>query len=171
MKIYNFIFLLVFVLIAISCEEVNEIRKKKHFNSIVISDSIEIIPKLIIISLKDTNSIKNKYSYGQLIYSIPEDTLTQDEVEKRHIVFVVSGSSDAYDFKSVLKTADDAMIDTTSTDKIEFSFKYKFSKTGKNELKIAVKDTKYLKGKDSSFIETLESNTIYKVPVFVKDSL
>ena len=168
MKTYLYLLLFIF-LINISCIKSKEVKKNTH--NIIFNDSIDIVPGLIKIKLNTLNFIKNKYSFGQLFYTIPKDTLNQNKIEKRLIVFVISGDSKAYDFESILNTADDALVDSTSINTIYFSFKYKFSEIGKQELKIGVKDIIYLKRKDSLFMETLTSSTIYKVSTFVKDSV
>ncbi len=159
MKIYYF--LIVLLLLGVSCKEAKK-NKEVGFkeNDITKSDFIKII-------LKDSIAIKNKYSYGHLFYKKTYDTLNQNEIEGRFTVFVVTGNDKGYDFESILNNADDVLVDSTSTSNIVFPFKYKFSKIGENELKIAIKDIIYLKGRDSIFKETLESNSVHKVPVSV----
>jgi len=165
MKIYHF--LIVLFLLGVSCREAKKNKEDEFDGNIISEDSITAKSDFIKIELKDSSSIKNKYSYGHLFYKIPYDTLNQNEIEERLTVFVVSGSDKGYDFESILNNADDVLVDSTSTSNIVFPFKYKFSKIGENELKIAIKDIIYLKGRDSIFKETLESNSVYKVPVSV----
>ncbi len=169
MKIYHF--LIALFLLGLSCNEVKK-NKRDEFDSNVISkDSIITKSDFIKIELKDSSSIKNKYSFGHLFYKIPYDTLNQNEIEARLTVFVVTGSDKGHDFESILNNADDVLVDSTSTSNITFPFKYKFSEIGEKELKVAIKDIIYLKGKDSIFKETLESNSVYKVSVSVFESI
>jgi len=131
-------------------------------------------------NIEDTNIIKvvfpstvitNKYFSGELIYDKNIDTLDFYNLKKRMIIFVSSKDSTSLTFDDIYKTSIEKHHDSSKSKIVKFPFKVKYTKPGKKDLKLSIKDIVFLVEKDTiTGLTMLESTTVYHLPINVLDS-
>ncbi len=177
MKKIDIFFIILLFFVAISSCKTNV----KEKNSKILDYKKDTLKKVVYIKQENTKikvvniknmAIKNKLTFGNLIYDLKIDTIQDNMIDKRFVFFTASTDKNAMGIDMIESTAQDALLDTTGVDSVNFQFKVKFSESRMNILKLGIRDIIYIVPKDtvSDFLR-LELNYIYEHPVIVKDSV